>query len=403
MKKIYLKHKKEESILRQHPWIFSGAIDKVDANIEEGEKVEVYSSKKELLGIGHFAYGSIAVRMLCFEKRDIDQSFYDDRLLSAWQLRERAGLIRPNDKDKSNTAFRLIHGEGDNIPGLIVDIYGNTAVMQAHNIGIYRDREMIAKAIVSTSKEMETIEITAVYDKSENTIPKIEGLEINDGFLIGNNEAEAVFENGIKFIPDWLKGQKTGFFIDQRDNRSKVEYYANNRKVLNAFSYTGGFSVYALRGGAISVDSLDSSAKATYLAEQNVLRNFDESITKKHKSITEDAFKFLDDMKYGEYDMIVLDPPAFAKHRKVLRNALIGYRKINQQAIKKIAKGGILFTFSCSQAVSKEEFRLAVFTAAAQAGRKVRILDQLSQPADHPINIYHPEGEYLKGLILYVD
>ena len=393
---VKLLPRKEESILRFHPWIFSGAIASVEGEVYDGAIVQVASHKGEPLGIGHWADGSIAVRMLSFiSNEEIDASFWENRLSAALELRIKMGLIRSkDDRRKENDVYRLIHGEGDQLPGLIIDIYGQTAVIQSHSMGMHLCREAITDAIVAVYQ--------AVYYKSSGTLPTKESRELcEDGFLYGHSEAIPVLENGIQFLPDWIRGQKTGFFIDQRENRELVEQYAKGKTILNAFCYTGGFSLYALRGDAKQVDSLDSSSKAMYLTDKHVELNYGDC--PRHHSITQDAFEYLDQMPEGQYDMIILDPPAFAKHRRVLKNALIGYRRINSQAFKKIAPGGILFTFSCSQAVSKEEFRLAVFTAAAASGRHVRILHQLTQPIDHPINIYHPEGEYLKGLVLQVE
>ncbi len=404
MIKIILHKGKESSLGRLHPWVFSGAIARIEGNVEEGDIVRVFSHRGEELGLGHYANGSIAVRILSFViGEQINEDFWLERLASALRLRMSCKLLRDKDEN-ANNIYRLVHGEGDQLPGLIIDVYGRTAVMQAHSMGMHFQREIIAKSLMHVYKELcGNGVLEAVYYKSEGTLPTKEQRELcSDSFLIGQTEQEVVYENGVKFLPDWLRGQKTGFFVDQRDNRSLVEHYARNRKVLNAFCYTGGFSLYALRGGAERVDSLDSSAKAMYLTEEHVRLNFGEHCAR-HRSITQDAFNFLDTMPENEYDLIILDPPAFAKHRKVLRNALIGYRKINTQAFEKIASGGILFTFSCSQAVSKEDFRLAVFSAAAASGRHVRILHQLTQPADHPVSIYHPEGEYLKGLVLQVD
>lgn len=406
--KIHLYPHKEESLLRFHPWVFSGAIASItEGKPLDGDLVEVLDARGSSLGIGHYAAGSIAVRMLTFGgSEQIGRDFFRDRLRAALELRASMRLIRPEGGPATpNTVYRLIHGEGDSLPGLIIDIYGDTAVMQAHSMGMHYARELIAETLMETYSEAPglTPPLQAVYYKSETTLPTRDMRELaEDGFLIGHTEASYVWENGLKFIPDWLKGQKTGFFIDQRDNRSLLAQYADGRRVLNAFCYTGGFSVYALASGAERVDSLDSSGKAMYLTEQHVALNFGADCPR-HHSITQDAFDYLEQMPEGAYDLIILDPPAFAKHRKVLRNALIGYRRINSQAFRKIAPGGIVFTFSCSQAVSKEEFRLAVFTAAASSGRRVRILHQLTQPVDHPINIYHPEGEYLKGLVLYVE
>lgn len=396
---IYLLPRKEESVKRFHPWIFSGAIASISGNPEEGHLVRVFSSKQEPLGIGHYEKGSIAIRMLTFseEETSIDSLFWEERLRRAFALREALGLIRYEDDKSKNTTYRLVHGEGDHLPGLIIDVYGHTAVMQAHSVGMHHARIEIANALLTVSSG----KINAVYYKSDGTLPFKANLESSDGFLIGAGQAEAEYENGLLFMPDWIKGQKTGFFIDQRENRSLLEKYSEGRRVLNMFCYSGGFSLYAMRGGAESVHSVDSSSRAIHLLDNNIELNF--SGDNRHKSYVADAFKFLDEISENDYDLIVLDPPAFAKHRKVLRNALVGYRKLNAAAFSKIASGGILFTFSCSQAVSREEFRLAVFTAAASAKRKVRILHQLTQPADHPINIYHPEGEYLKGLVLYVE
>ncbi len=403
--KIYLNKGKEASLGRLHPWVFSGAIGRIDGEVKEGDIVYVFSSRGEELGLGHYANGSIAVRMLSFIiGEDINEDFWFDRLSLALRLRLSCKLLRISSTDSKNNIYRLVHGEGDQLPGLVIDIYGQTAVVQAHSMGMHKNRETIARALMSVYEDQcgDGV-LTAVYYKSQGTLPTKEQRDLcSDGFLIGQSEQEVVYENGLKFLPDWLRGQKTGFFIDQRDNRSLVEYYSEGRKVLNAFCYTGGFSLYALRGGAEQVDSLDSSSKAMFLTEEHVKLNFGDACPR-HRSITQDAFDFLDTMPENEYNLIILDPPAFAKHRKVLRNALIGYRKINTKAFEKIASGGILFTFSCSQAVSKEDFRLAVFSAAAATRRHVRILHQLTQPLDHPVSIYHPEGEYLKGLVLQVD
>lgn len=402
---VKLLPRKEESILRFHPWIFSGAIASVEGEVYDGAIVQVASHKGEPLGIGHWADGSIAVRMLSFiSNEEIDASFWENRLSAALELRIKMELIRSkDDRRKENDVYRLIHGEGDQLPGLIIDIYGQTAVIQSHSMGMHLCREAITDAIVAVYQDLlPSSPLQAVYYKSSGTLPTKESRELcEDGFLYGHSEATPVLENGIQFLPDWIRGQKTGFFIDQRENRELVEQYAKGKTILNAFCYTGGFSLYALRGDAKQVDSLDSSSKAMYLTDKHIELNYGDC--PRHHSITQDAFEYLDQMPERQYDMIILDPPAFAKHRRVLKNALIGYRRINSQAFKKIAPGGILFTFSCSQAVSKEEFRLAVFTAAAASGRHVRILHQLTQPIDHPINIYHPEGEYLKGLVLQVE
>jgi 23S rRNA (cytosine1962-C5)-methyltransferase len=405
MTTIFLKPHKEESLKRFHPWVFSGAIAKVvlDANHkasapEEGEIVCVRSAANECLGVGHWQVGSIAVRILAFGEESLPANFWNERIRAAYQVREAIGLIRPD-----NNTFRLIHGEGDFLPGLIVDVYADTAVVQAHSVGMHVHRNEIAKAVLDEIPQVEN-----VYYKSDDTLPfkaPVDGEKI--GYLIqSDNSDESEFwstENGLQFRIDWLRGQKTGFFIDQRENRALVERYAKGKDVLNMFCYTGGFSLYALRGGAKRVDSVDVSQKAIDLVNVNVARNFPKATN--HTSVAADAFEYLSAQKAEgkTYDLIILDPPAFAKHRDAVKNALRGYQRINAKAIEMIRPGGILFTFSCSQAVDKEAFRLAVFSAAAQVGRKVRILHQLHQPQDHPINIYHPEGEYLKGLVLYVE
>ena len=389
-KQITLKRGKEESLDRFHPWVFSGAIAHADEDIEEGDIVSVYANNGRHIGNGHFQIGSIMVRILSFSDTDIASAFFFNRLNEALEVRKALGLIRPD-----NNAFRLVHGEGDFLPGLVVDIYGNTAVLQAHSPGMHFARNTIAEALVKLPEGI----VKNVYYKSETTLPYITR-DTENYYIIGGYDTNIALENGLKFHVDWLRGQKTGFFVDQRENRSLLEKYAKGRKVLNMFCYTGGFSFYAMRGGAQAVHSVDSSSKAISLTRENVELNFPGDT--RHEAFAEDAFKFLNEMD-NSYDLIILDPPAFAKHKSALKNALIGYRKINAKAFEKIQKGGILFTFSCSQAVSKEQFRLAVFSAAAQSGRKVRILHQLTQPADHPINIYHPEGEYLKGLVLYVE
>lgn len=393
MNKVYLKPKKEESLLRFHPWVFSGAIASVEGNPEEGEVVEVYTSDKKYIAAGHYQIGSIAVRVLTFQKEEINHDFWVRRLSVARDLRMALRLIGT----KTNNACRLVHGEGDNLPGLIIDLYDHTAVMQAHSAGMHVYRHEIASAL----KEVMGDTVLNIYYKSETTLPFKADLESTEnGFLLGGSTENVAMENGLLFHVDWLKGQKTGFFVDQRDNRALLEHYSLGRNVLNMFCYTGGFSFYAMRGGARLVHSVDSSAKAIDLTRANVELNFPGD--KRHEAFAEDAFKYLDRMG-GEYDLIILDPPAFAKHRGALRNALRGYTKLNAKAFEKIRPGGILFTFSCSQVVSKQDFRNAVFTAAAQSGRSVRIMHQLTQPADHPVNIYHPEGEYLKGLVLYVE
>ena len=387
-KQVYLKHGKDESLLRFHPWVFSGAIHHTDNDIAEGDVVSVVNDRNEFIAKGHYQQGSIAVRVLSFRDVNIDDSFWQSRLSSALQMRRAIGLA----DNPENTTFRLIHGEGDLLPGLVIDIYGPTAVMQAHSIGMHLCRKKIAENLLSVMGDR----ISNIYYKSETTLPY---MEPENGFLIGGSTENTATENGLRFHVDWLKGQKTGFFIDQRENRSLLERYARGKRVLNMFCYTGGFSFYAMRGGAALVHSVDSSAKAIELTNRNVELNFPDD--SRHKAFCDDAFKFLD--QKGDYNLIILDPPAFAKHRGALHNALKGYTRLNMKAMEMIQPGGILFTFSCSQVVTKEHFRNAVFTAAAQAKRKVRILHQLHQPADHPINIYHPEGEYLKGLVLYVE
>ena len=414
MTTIILKPHKEESLLRFHPWVFSGAIARVvlDAKHkgdapEEGELVSVFSSANTPLGVGHWQVGSIAVRILAFGVESLPADFWYSRIRAAYKVRESLGLVR-----KDNNTFRLVHGEGDNLPGLIVDIYADTAVVQAHSVGMHVCRKEIADAILETVPQVKNI-----YYKSDDTLPfkaPIEGDKI--GYLISDCQFPAPLgegqegadefwsvENGLSFRIDWLRGQKTGFFIDQRENRALVERYAKDKDVLNMFCYTGGFSLYALRGGAKTVDSVDVSQKAIDLVNINVAKNFPKA--KNHTAVAADAFEYLSAQKSAgkTYDLIILDPPAFAKHRDAVKNALRGYQRINAKAIEMIRPGGILFTFSCSQAVDKEAFRLAVFSAAAQVGRSVRILHQLHQPQDHPINIYHPEGEYLKGLVLYVE
>lgn len=391
-KTIQLKKGKEESLNRFHPWIFSGAILKKDDDIEEGEVVKVYTYDKRFIALGHYQIGSIAVRVLSFSDTEISLSFWVSRLQSAFNMRKAIGLADLSD----NNTFRLVHGEGDNLPGLIIDCYGTTAVMQAHSVGMHRQRHEICEAL----RQVMGSRIESVYYKSETTLPYKADLGQENEFLLGASKDDVALENGLKFHVDWLKGQKTGFFIDQRENRCLLEKYAQGRSVLNMFCYTGGFSVYAMRGGAKLVHSVDSSAKAIELTNANIQMNFPND--ERHASFCDDAFKFLDSHD-AQYDLMVLDPPAFAKHRGALRNALKGYTRLNLKGFERIKPGGILFTFSCSQVVTKDNFRNAVFTAAAQAGRNVRILHQLHQPADHPVNIYHPEGEYLKGLVLYVE
>ena len=391
-KAVILKRGKEESLQRFHPWIFSGAIQRITGEPEEGDVVTVYTNDHRFIARGHVQVGSIAVRVLTFNDEPVDQEFWNRRIATAYDLRERTGISSRED----NNTYRLVHGEGDNLPGLIIDIYGNTAVMQAHSVGMHVSRMQIADALKETLGD----KIENIYYKSDTTLPYKADIDKDNGYIMGGNASNISTEYGLKFHIDWLRGQKTGFFVDQRENRSLLEKYAKGRKLLNMFCYTGGFSIYALRGGAEIVHSVDSSSKAIDLTNANVEINFPGD--KRHTAYAEDAFDFLERMG-NNYNLIILDPPAFAKHRDSLRNALIGYRRLNAKAIEKIQPGGILFTFSCSQVVSKENFRTAVFTAAAMAKRNVRILHQLTQPADHPVNIYHPEGEYLKGLVLYVE
>lgn len=388
---IILKKGKEESLKRFHPWVFSGAIQAIEEGIEEGDTVCLVNRNGDFIAVGHYQEGSIAVRVLTFEDREIDDDFWHSRISSALKMRQSIGIA----DSPSNNTYRLVHGEGDNLPGLIIDVYGDTAVMQAHSIGMHKVRKEIAKALVDVMESR----ISNVYYKSETTLPFIDATDMN-GFIYGGSDNNVALENGLKFRVDWLKGQKTGFFVDQRENRSLLEKYAAGKRVLNMFCYTGGFSFYAMRGGAQLVHSVDSSAKAIDLTRENVSLNFPGD--QRHEAFCEDAFKYLEKAD-DNYNLIILDPPAFAKHRGALHNALKGYTRLNQKAFEKIERGGILFTFSCSQVVTKDHFRNAVFTAAALAKRNVRILHQLHQPADHPINIYHPEGEYLKGLVLYVE
>lgn len=396
LKKVYLRRGKEESLKRFHPWVFSGAIERMDDGIEEGDIVDVITHYGDFIARGHFQRGSIMVRILTFDDEPIDDGYWQQRLSVASDVRKKMNFGTQTD------AYRLVHGEGDCLPGLIIDIYGKTAVMQAHSIGMHVCRKEIGKALMAVLSD----KIENVYYKSEMTLPFKE--EVVNGFLYGETKDDIAIENGLKFHVDWLRGQKTGFFVDQRENRALLEKYSAGRRVLNMFCYTGGFSFYAMRGGAEVVHSVDSSEKAIALTNSNVELNFPNDT--RHKAFCEDAFKFLSNIPDGNnpnskspYDLIILDPPAFAKHRGALHNALKGYTRLNAKAMEKIAPGGILFTFSCSQVVTKDNFRNAIFTAAAQSGRKIRILHQLHQPADHPINIYHPEGEYLKGLVLYIE
>ena len=412
MTTVYLKPHKEESLLRFHPWVFSGAIRSIQldadyphAQPQEGEVVQVRDSNGKILGVGHYQIGSIAVRILAFGVGELPTDFWQERIRAAYQVRCSLGLISSETTNSqlstANNTYRLVHGEGDFLPGLIVDVYADTAVIQAHSIGMHCHRMEIAEAIVQVVPQVDK-----VYYKSDDTLPHkapIQGERV--GYLIGAEKADFngdfwAKENGLDFRIDWLRGQKTGFFIDQRDNRALLEHYAKGKEVLNMFCYTGGFSVYALRGGAKLVHSVDVSQKAIDLVRSNVAHNFGEHAP--HEAFAEEAFEFMA-KNQNKYDLIVLDPPAFAKHRDAVKNALRGYQRLNAKGIQAIRPGGILFTFSCSQAIDKDMFRLAVFSAAAQVGRKVRILHQMHQPADHPINIYHPEGEYLKGLVLQVE
>ena len=397
MTTVHLRRGKEESLQRRHPWVFSGAIESISEGstpLAEGDVVDVVTRQGEFIARGHYQIGSIAVRVLTFEKRDIDTQWWQERIAYAKEVREALGMVN-ND---STTCYRLIHGEGDMLPGLVVDIYGSTAVVQCHSVGMYRSRQDIADAIRHAYGEA----IEAIYDKSSQTLPFKADLGAIDGYLWGRaaERDNIVLENGLKFKVNWEEGQKTGFFIDQRENRDLVRHYAKGRKVLNTFCYTGGFSVAAMAGGAREVVSIDLSERAVKLADENMRLNFGDEVN--HQAIACNAVEYLKDID-DSYDLIILDPPAFAKHHKVLGNALQGYKKINARAMQKIRPGGILFTFSCSQAVSRDLFRTTIFTAAAIAGRRVRIIGQLTQPADHPINIYHPEGEYLKGLVVYVE
>ncbi len=392
MNKIFLKAGKDKSLFRYHPWVFSGAIARMEGQPQEGEIVKVYNQENRFLAVGHYQIGSIAVRILSFKEQEINYDFWKERINSAWQMRRALGLT----DSVSNNVYRLVHGEGDDLPGLVIDYYAGVAVVQFHSVGMYREREDIAKAL----REVMGDRLRAIYDKSETTLPFKAAIEPRNGYLYGKSDTFIALENGLKFKVDWLEGQKTGFFIDQRENRSLLERYAKGKQVLNMFCYTGGFSFYAMRGGAGLVHSVDVSARAIELTRENVELNFPGD--PRHHAFAEEAFRFLDQSQ-NKYDLIVLDPPAFAKHQNVLNNAIQGYKKLNRKGIEVIRPGGILFTFSCSQVMTKDLFRQTIFTAAANTGRKVKILHQLTQPADHPVNIYHPEGEYLKGLVLYVE
>lgn len=392
MNKITLKAGKDRSVFRYHPWIFSGAIASGEGDLQEGNVVKVYSSDGQFLATGHCQIGSIAVRILTFKDENIDYNFWRDRIANAYQMRRSIGLT----DSPTNNVYRLVHGEGDDLPGLVVDYYAGVAVVQFHSVGMFLERENIAKALVEVLGD----KITAIYDKSESTLPFKAEIEPHNGYLYGKADNFIALENGLKFNVDWLEGQKTGFFVDQRENRSLLEKYARDKNVLNMFCYTGGFSFYAMRGGAKLVHSVDVSARAIELANRNVELNFPGDT--RHEAFAEEAFKFLVN-SYNKYDLIILDPPAFAKHQNVLNNAIQGYKKLNRKGIEVVKPGGIIFTFSCSQVMTKDLFRQTIFTAAANTGRRVRILHQLTQPADHPVSIYHPEGEYLKGLVLYVE
>lgn len=389
--KIILKSGKDQSVRRYHPWIFSGAIKKIYGSPSEGDIVDVYDNKDSFLATGHYQPGSIAVRILSFRKEKIDNDFFRERFRKAFEYRQSLGLTNNSDTN----VYRLVHAEGDGLPGLIIDFYNGTAVMQMHSVGMYRMRNEFADILKSILKE----KLFAVYDKSEDTLPYMAGTKGTNEYLFGNSVTSTVTENGLTFRIDWISGQKTGFFIDQRENRRLLQSFTEKRSVLNLFGYTGGFSVYAMKNASL-VHTVDSSGPAIEMADENVRLNFGED--DRHKSFRKDAFEFMNDIK-DKYDVIILDPPAFAKHHNVLANALQGYKRLNIKAIEQIRPGGIIFTFSCSQVVTKENFRKSVFAAAANTGRQVRILHQLSQPPDHPVNIYHPEGEYLKGLVLYVE
>ena len=397
MVKVFLRKGRDESVRRFHPWVFSGSIANVQGSPEEGDVVAVYASDGSFLACGHWQVGSIAVRILSFDSDVLAPDFWETMLRRALQVRKAAGLVNDPDTD----CYRLIHGEGDNLPGLVIDWYNGVCVMQAHSVGMFRSRKQICSALVSVYGDS----LKAVYDKSSGTAPFKAGLELIDGYMYKHpdfrDDEQLVHEHGHKFLVNWTDGQKTGFFLDQRENRALVERYAKGRNVLSLFCYTGGFSIYALGAGAVHVDSVDSSSRAMQMVDRNVaLNGFDAS---RHTSLCCDAIEYVKGIPEGKYDLIIVDPPAFAKHRGVLKNALRAYQRLNAAAISKVAPGGLVFTYSCSQVVDKEAFALAVFSAAAQVGRSVRILDRLNQPADHSVNIYHPEGEYLKGLLLYVE
>ena len=390
--KIVLKSGKDQSLRRYHPWVFSGAIKKIHGPAREGEVVDIYDNKEEFLASGHYQNGSIAIRVLSFDPVEVDQKFWDEKIGNAWNLREKLGLV----SSVSTNVFRWINAEGDGLPGLIIDYYNGAVVVQMHSIGMFRNLDSIKEAILKSGGDS----VHTIYNKSESTLPDKPGITDRSGFLLGNQEKGEVLENGFRFEVNWMQGQKTGFFIDQRENRKLVGEWSEGRRVLNMFGYTGGFSVYGLGGKATLVHSVDSSGKAIDLTRKHVEMNFQNET--RHEAFATDAFNYMKEIK-DQYDLIILDPPAFAKHQNVLNNALQGYKRLNQKAFEQIAPGGILFTFSCSQAVSRENFRKSVFVAAANAGRRVRILYQLSQPADHPVSIFHLEGEYLKGLVLEVE
>jgi 23S rRNA (cytosine1962-C5)-methyltransferase len=389
--KIVLKSGKDQSVRRYHPWIFSGAIKKIYGTPEEGDTVEVYDNKDSFLAVGHYQPGSIAVRILSFKETEPDLEFFRNRISSALRYRKSLGLLG----NPHTNVYRIVHAEGDDLPGLIIDYYKGVAVMQMHSAGMYRLREDFALIL----KELMGDDLKAVFDKSEDTVPYLSGIKASNEFLLGNSGPQTITENDFLFKVDWINGQKTGFFIDQRENRELLRIYTCGKDVLNLFGYTGAFSVYALKNARI-VHTVDSSGPAIEMADENIRLNYGDD--DRHQSFKTDAFDFMNDIK-DKYDVIILDPPAFAKHNNVLANALQGYKRLNRKAIEQVKSGGIIFTFSCSQVVSRENFRKSVFAATANTGRSVRILHQMSQPPDHPVNIYHPEGEYLKGLVLYVE
>lgn len=413
MSRIYLKKGREESLKRFHPWVFSGAIESIDKSAKEGDILQIYSYNDEFMGCGHYQIGSIALRILSFDKSALESSFWLNRITEAHSLRQALGIAVKTEESANSShlspvtnSYRLIHGEGDMLPGLIIDLYNSVAVIQSHSVGMFLSREKITDAL----KELFGDNLKAVYDKSASTAPFKAALNLEEGYLYQRedfSESDCVIkENGHLFQVDWREGQKTGFFLDQRENRAKVQSFSKGRRVLNLFCYTGGFSVYALAGGALSVDSVDSSAKAIELLERNIELNRAERNSgpnAPHNAYCTDAIEFIKSKREGAYDLIVVDPPAFAKHRGALSNALRAYQRLNYSAITAIAPGGIIFTYSCSQVVDRVSFAEAVFSAAAQSGRRVRVIDRLTQPGDHPVNIFHPEGEYLKGLVLFVE